>query len=609
MPRKNKIAAPQGAAHGKSAASERRTEMKNDVKDTFPSKTYDVIEHCDQHDPSVASWDDTGTLFIIKDVPSLEQFYLPKKFDHSKFQSFVRQLNLYGFRNVSKEREGTASDDSAAVGSGHIVFKNENFKKGRKDLLVNIRRSKKGDRSQRKTKQEEELHSVCEALNQRFDHVDEEVKSMHAKMDVISARLDKVLNLLLAEQPRGGGNNGDVDDDRDDRHGRQRRNIKRRRFEDREEGWGDDDGGEHSVSASEASREGTPGYLSTASLGTAERESSANGSLLRNVSPACSDNLPNGALFPISAEYIRTTSTDRSPTISDELRSTATRVNGSDSNAVKFDRDLIAACETILEHSLDEDGDGCSISKPNEGVTPTISVKVGEHGPRIDRPEPIGQVEDISALDAMPLDLDGFDDIGDGGSSSLSGEDDILLTYDGEPLEQPPGVAPNLRVATVHDDGGNNDVLFRRGGGRKFLSHRTIMAGITLMSVIAAVAMGTILSVGKHSRENASDPRDTSMASPPDVSMGVYEEDVAAAAPCYDCAEVASSGSEEDEDRIVANEGAAIDVAAKEWSVPPARVVPTPLPTLAPSSWRRNMVAWNNVAPTSEPPTMRTIRF
>lgn len=593
MPRSKKVPAPQ-AATSKSSAADKRVEMKNDVKDTFPSKTFDVIEHCNQHDPAVASWDAEGTAFIIKDVTSLSQFYLPKKFDHSNFQSFVRQLNLYGFRNVSKETEGFSGDSGA--GPGHVVFKNDNFKRGRRDLLVNIRRSKKGDRSQRKTRQEEELHSICEALNQRFDRVDVEVKSLHAKMDLLSSRLDKVLNLLLADRSQGGSRGGDSGGDNGEnrdvhRYGGDYSRGKRRRFQDGDNGRGEDDGGAHSVSASEASKDGATGYhLAATSFAATERENSAgevsiDGSLPRNINPACSEP------FPLPPGKSRSSSAEKHRNCSD---GSGIDVVLNEGEAVKFDRDLVAACETILENNSFEDKD----------VSP-VRGRVAIHAPRGNGgEEAAGQEHDISALDVMPLNLDGFDDIaGDGGSSSLSGEDDILMTYNGEHLEQPPGVAPNLRVATVYDQAGNaaggrSDISFRRGSGRKYFSHRSIMAGITLMSVIAAIAVGTVFSVGRRSQDVSPDSPETS------VDVSVFEE----APPCYNCAEITPSGG------TVETETATDDaqVGLKESALPdasPLRVSPTPSPSLLPSSRRRTMGHWNDISPATQPPTMRTIRF
>ena len=43
-----------------------------------------------------------GTAFEVKDPKKLEAEILPKYFRHSRFQSFVRQLNFYNFKKTNK---------------------------------------------------------------------------------------------------------------------------------------------------------------------------------------------------------------------------------------------------------------------------------------------------------------------------------------------------------------------------------------------------------------------------------------------------------------------------------------------------------------------------
>lgn len=38
--------------------------------------------------------------FVIKDVEKLEEIVLPRYFRHNKINSFVRQLNMYGFHKI-----------------------------------------------------------------------------------------------------------------------------------------------------------------------------------------------------------------------------------------------------------------------------------------------------------------------------------------------------------------------------------------------------------------------------------------------------------------------------------------------------------------------------
>lgn len=68
----------------------------------------------------IICWSPNNREILIKDQKALEKDVLPLFFRHSKVDSFIRQLNMYGFRKVSKG----FSEKSA------VSFKNDNFKRG-----------------------------------------------------------------------------------------------------------------------------------------------------------------------------------------------------------------------------------------------------------------------------------------------------------------------------------------------------------------------------------------------------------------------------------------------------------------------------------------------
>eukprot|EP00563_Minutocellus_polymorphus_P001323 CAMPEP_0181030322 /NCGR_PEP_ID=MMETSP1070-20121207/5661_1 /TAXON_ID=265543 /ORGANISM="Minutocellus polymorphus, Strain NH13" /LENGTH=619 /DNA_ID=CAMNT_0023107673 /DNA_START=217 /DNA_END=2076 /DNA_ORIENTATION=- len=187
----------------------------------FVSKAHDMIENCSALHPEIASWNDVGDTVLIHSPTQLEQHYLPQYFQHNKFPSFVRQLNLYGFKNVTKEL-ATNSDNSISgshnsggsasgtSGSGLQAFRNPNFLRGRKDLVANIQRSKTGDRAQRKSKQDEAVRAVSEELGGRLEELESHVSILNGKVDDISGKLDLVINMLASAgigsaQVNGGG--------------------------------------------------------------------------------------------------------------------------------------------------------------------------------------------------------------------------------------------------------------------------------------------------------------------------------------------------------------------------------------------------------------------
>ena len=57
-------------------------------------------KHCD-----IVEWTDEGNCFIVKNKDKFSNEILPKYFKHNKFSSFVRQLNMYDFHKIRKEKE------------------------------------------------------------------------------------------------------------------------------------------------------------------------------------------------------------------------------------------------------------------------------------------------------------------------------------------------------------------------------------------------------------------------------------------------------------------------------------------------------------------------
>lgn len=76
-------------------------------------------------------WGASGKDFVIKDVNKLQEIVLPAYFRHKKINSFIRQLNMYGFHKSRKDNSKS-------------IFSHPNFIKGREDLLPTIKRKIRG---------------------------------------------------------------------------------------------------------------------------------------------------------------------------------------------------------------------------------------------------------------------------------------------------------------------------------------------------------------------------------------------------------------------------------------------------------------------------------
>jgi len=91
----------------------------------FARKLYEILE---KEPPETVSWNSTGDAFSVNDVEKFSHEILMKYFRHSKFASFQRQLNLYGFRKITRGADAGA-------------YSHQYFHQGRPNYLILVRRS------------------------------------------------------------------------------------------------------------------------------------------------------------------------------------------------------------------------------------------------------------------------------------------------------------------------------------------------------------------------------------------------------------------------------------------------------------------------------------
>lgn len=139
----------------------------------FLQKTYAMINSCD---PAIAAWSEDGNSFVVKNQGTFEREIIPQYFDHNKFSSFARQLNFYGFRKM--QQRAIRNDDYDKETSKHVTFLNENFKRGREDLLCRIQRSTKGGASAANQEQQQEIRN----LKDKVEMLEGQVYTLHNRM-------------------------------------------------------------------------------------------------------------------------------------------------------------------------------------------------------------------------------------------------------------------------------------------------------------------------------------------------------------------------------------------------------------------------------------------
>ncbi|XP_076800939.1 heat shock factor protein 1-like [Clavelina lepadiformis] len=87
---------------------------------TFLLKLLNLLQEPEFHDS--VSWNKDGTSFIVHDQANFAKNVLPKYFKHNKFASFVRQLNMYGFRKVTTITQGSLTAHQEAIEFHHPCF-------------------------------------------------------------------------------------------------------------------------------------------------------------------------------------------------------------------------------------------------------------------------------------------------------------------------------------------------------------------------------------------------------------------------------------------------------------------------------------------------------
>lgn len=136
-PKKAQVPSPRKAQ----VSSPKKAQLSSASKDQplltlrFPKKLWKIVNDCKS---GAISWSTDGTAIVI-DYAKFQIDYLDNRLDIFKTKnitSFIRQLNLYGFRKVSPHYRVAVNNESPDL---HI-FRNDSFVRGRPDLLQEVTR-------------------------------------------------------------------------------------------------------------------------------------------------------------------------------------------------------------------------------------------------------------------------------------------------------------------------------------------------------------------------------------------------------------------------------------------------------------------------------------
>ncbi|TNM92659.1 hypothetical protein fugu_018061 [Takifugu bimaculatus] len=141
----------------------------------FLTKLWTLVEDPDT-DPLIC-WSKTGNSFHVFDQGRFSKEILPKFFKHNNMASFIRQLNMYGFRKVVHIEQGglvkPERDDTE--------FQHPFFIRGQENLLENIKRKVTNVSAMR----QEEVKMSAEEVNKLLS----DIHAMKGKQESIDTRI------------------------------------------------------------------------------------------------------------------------------------------------------------------------------------------------------------------------------------------------------------------------------------------------------------------------------------------------------------------------------------------------------------------------------------
>ncbi|XP_070844264.1 heat shock factor protein 2 isoform X2 [Chaetodon trifascialis] len=138
----------------------------------FLTKLWTLVEDAETNE--FICWSQEGSSFLVLDEQRFAKEILPKFFKHNNMASFIRQLNMYGFRKVMHIDTGIVKQER----DGPVEFQHPYFKHGQDDLLENIKRKVSNTRPEDNKIRQEDLTKILAS-----------VQSVHSKQENIDARL------------------------------------------------------------------------------------------------------------------------------------------------------------------------------------------------------------------------------------------------------------------------------------------------------------------------------------------------------------------------------------------------------------------------------------
>ncbi|XP_040927253.1 heat shock factor protein 4 [Betta splendens] len=148
----------------------------------FLTKLWTLVEDPDTN--HLICWSSTGTSFHVFDQGRFAKEVLPKYFKHNNMASFVRQLNMYGFRKVVNiEQSGLVKPERDDTEFQHLYFL-----QGHEHMLEHIKRKVSIVKSEETKVRQEDLSKLLyevQLLRTQQDNMECQMQDMKQQNEVL----------------------------------------------------------------------------------------------------------------------------------------------------------------------------------------------------------------------------------------------------------------------------------------------------------------------------------------------------------------------------------------------------------------------------------------
>ena len=147
----------------------------------FLNDLYEMVQH--NIHPHILQWDCVQQSIQIRKKSEFIQLVLPHYFPHHSFQSFTRQLNMYGFARQTNPHDPHA-----------LIIRHDAFQLGRPDRLLTIKRkSSIAHYRELERSHNQSLDDNMQSVEQKLQHATAQQMQLERQLQFICEQYDNLV--------------------------------------------------------------------------------------------------------------------------------------------------------------------------------------------------------------------------------------------------------------------------------------------------------------------------------------------------------------------------------------------------------------------------------